>query len=297
MLLIAVSTVMSYNDAYAQKGIRKKVRIITPKPGGHKGTNRRGTKDIIREVRVQRCNDSIVNSIKKMAEEHRNGTDRPLGAGSINVGLTPISRNGLFNDPWHDPLGLYGNMSPLSGTLPPHQRLRTIVEKPKVLQNDKATMDKLAKKYIEFGTSFYKNQIYELAFLEFKRAAEYGDPEAEYYLGKMYYEGNGTEKSYEKAYEHYVEAAKKDLQNAHYELGWMHYSGKGCEKSHEMALKHFIKAAECGHVWAQYYAARMFCDGKGTPESREDAIKWFTKAAAQGLEEAKASIGYCVEGK
>lgn len=282
MLLIAASTVMPCNDAYAGPK-RPNSRTSTAKAKAKakakikikvKGSNKEGKRVGYRTVPPP-------NGIAV----HRDSLQREL--------LSRPGRHNMKTPSLLDQSRLYELSRETLGERSVSASAEGIS---RVLQYDKATMDKLARNEFDFGMNCYNHQLYERAFREFERAAKYGDSKAEYMLGRMYYEGNGTEQSYEKAYNHYVAAAEKGLQNAHYELGWMHYSGRGCKKSYESALEHFIKAAERGHKYAQYYAARMFCDGKGTPESREDAIKWFTKAAAQGLEEAKASIGYCVEG-
>ena len=58
----------------------------------------------------------------------------------------------------------------------------------------------------------------------------------------------------EKRFKNYYEkAADKGNVNAQYYIGKLYYKGKGIEKDYKKAFEYLKKAAEQGHVDAQYY--------------------------------------------
>lgn len=67
----------------------------------------------------------------------------------------------------------------------------------------------------------------------------------------------------EKRFKNYYEkAADKGNVNAQYYIGKLYYKGKGIEKDDKKAFEYLKKAAEQGHVDAQYYLGKCYYDGK-----------------------------------
>lgn len=72
----------------------------------------------------------------------------------------------------------------------------------------------------------------------------------------------------EKRFKNYYEkAADKGDANAQYYIGKLYYKGKGIEKDYKKAFEYLKKAAEQGHVDAQYYVGKLYYDGKGDRKS------------------------------
>ena len=59
------------------------------------------------------------------------------------------------------------------------------------------------------GIEYFKNHEYEKALIALKEAADSGSPDAAYYLGKMYGNGEGVKKDDELSFKWYLKAAEK----------------------------------------------------------------------------------------
>jgi TPR repeat protein len=81
--------------------------------------------------------------------------------------------------------------------------------------------------------------------------AQEGDAEAQYKLGKMYYDGEGVTKNYQKAVEWLRKAAGQGLDKAQNSLGYMYANGYGVTKDYQKAVEWYRKAAEQGLDKAQ----------------------------------------------
>ena len=85
------------------------------------------------------------------------------------------------------------------------------------------------------------------------QAAESGDIEAQYWLGVLYYSGQGVSEDFKKAIYWFEKAAEQGRHvGAQYELGWMYYYGRGVSKNVKKARYWFEKAAEQGHANAPH---------------------------------------------
>jgi TPR repeat protein len=79
------------------------------------------------------------------------------------------------------------------------------------------------------GIEAYKAEDFTKALRKFKPLAERDDAEAQYYLGEMYYTGNGVVQNSQEACMWYKKAADQDnadAQNAWKELGIIYLSQK-----------------------------------------------------------------------
>ncbi|WP_158969477.1 tetratricopeptide repeat protein [Paraglaciecola sp. L3A3] len=105
------------------------------------------------------------------------------------------------------------------------------------------------------GVAAYTGNDIPLALIEFKSAAELGDPRAQFNLGLMHEQGIGTEQSFEKA------------------LIW------------------YKKSGELGNMFAQYNAGVFYENGKGTKVDFAQANDWYRKAVLQGDGLAAGNLG------
>ena len=126
------------------------------------------------------------------------------------------------------------------------------------------------------GKGLYKHSFgtkYEAASL-FRDAAEHGNPEAQRWLGRMYAEGDGVEKTDQGDAE--AEAA----------LGEMCDFGEGVRQDYQEAAKWYRKAAEQGVPNAMAGLARLLLNGFGAAQDYAGAVKWYRMAAELGNLEA-----------
>lgn len=171
-----------------------------------------------------------------------------------------------------------------------------------------ASQGHISAKYL-LGLLHYDN--YEEAdFYYFYDNAEKGDPVSQYFLGKLYENGKGTEKDINKAIEWFEKSANQNYDKAQTYLGILYAKGKETEKdinksikwfekaanqdctdalfnlgllyydNHEkldkdfkFTFKYFYDAANCGNYWAPYYLGILYEEGKGTKKDINKAIE------------------------
>ncbi len=112
--------------------------------------------------------------------------------------------------------------------------------------------------YFKDGLATYAAKNYAEALTLFENTVKQGNVSASFYLGVMYYEGDGVEKNDTQATHWWTKAAEQDHTQAQFNLGLMYYEGKGVEKNDTQAMHWWTKAAEQGHTQAQYNLAAMY---------------------------------------
>jgi TPR repeat protein len=165
----------------------------------------------------------------------------------------------------------------------------------------------------------------------YRKAAQRGDPEAQFIAGGMYFRGIGTEKNpqeafkwlykaaqnggstpqsqrilgeafllgsvvpknYSESVQWYEKAAENGDRDAQNELAFLYYVGRGVEQDFKTAYKWFEMAAREGLVVAQYNVGIMWYTGNGVDRSDlGEAYAWLTLAAANGNQDAAAASKY-----
>lgn len=142
---------------------------------------------------------------------------------------------------------------------------------------------------------YYQQQNYPEALYYYQQAAKLGNVSAEYLLGKMYENGQGTEQNMRQAANWYAQAAKHGHNQAQATLGFMYSKGSGVEQNYSQAAFWYQKAAEQGHMNAQYNLAYLYSLGQGIVKNHQQAAYWFEKAAIQGDADAQNSLGKLYE--
>ncbi len=178
----------------------------------------------------------------------------------------------------------------------------------------------------EDGIKYFDQKKYDQAFEEFSYLSDEGDNVASYYLGQMYEQGLGIEKSLPKAAEYYLKAyntgntaAASKLGNmlikgdgieknaddglallktagragdkeAQYALGELYANGDNVEKNYVYAGGFYKMAALQGHPEAQYKLAILYLYGRGVPQDYALALKWFSRSANQGYVKAQQDL-------
>jgi TPR repeat protein len=124
----------------------------------------------------------------------------------------------------------------------------------------------------------------------FRKAADQGSEDAQYYLGQMFRSGQGLLQGYAEAAKWYRRAAEQGHVLAQYILGLMNSIGQGVPQDYAEAEIWFRKAAEQGHQDAQSNLGVMY--GTGTAVSRDDVLAhmWFNLAAISGSKTGKENL-------
>jgi TPR repeat protein len=115
----------------------------------------------------------------------------------------------------------------------------------------------------------------------FQRLAEQGNDRAQLYLGEMYDAGLGLSYDEGEALKWFTRAAEAGDPDAQYMLGPPSRTELG-GPSHEEALAWLRKAAEQGHAAAQRDLAAYLATGDGCDKDEREALRWYLRAAAQG---------------
>ena len=124
------------------------------------------------------------------------------------------------------------------------------------------------------------------------KAAEAGQDCAQYMLGKIYRDGQGTEKAIQKAEELFTVAAELKNSFAAFALGKLYLAGDvALPKNSVAALKWLTSAAELGNQSAQYRLGKLLLQGEDVPKDIETAVHWLTAAADQGNQYAQYALG------
>ena len=110
----------------------------------------------------------------------------------------------------------------------------------------------------------YGRGDYATAYRLFRSLAEQSDAEAQFYLGLMYYHGEGVAQDYKEAMKWYGKAAEQGDAEAQYILGAMYYLGEGVAQD-------YVKA----HMWLNISSANGYDDGR---KPRDFVAKQMTPA-------------------
>ena len=135
----------------------------------------------------------------------------------------------------------------------------------------------------------YNTRRHESAFEGFSEYAKMGNATAQYYLGKMYYEGQcvGGSRNYAIAAEWYRKSAEQGNAGAQYLLGYMYENGRGVSQDYTKAVEWYQKAAEQDYVGAQYQLGGIYFNRK----EYANAFGWFKRAAKRGYSDAQLQLG------
>lgn len=146
----------------------------------------------------------------------------------------------------------------------------------------------------ELGRCYYDGihvkQSYSQAVIWYKKAAEQGMAVAQHNLALCYESGIGTETNHKEAFRWYMEAALQNHSTAQNHLGLCFDTGIGTEINHEKAVYWFKQGAENGYAGAQLNLGLSYQNGDGIEQDLELAKYWLQKAADQGEERAKSAL-------
>lgn len=185
---------------------------------------------------------------------------------------------------------------------------------------------------IQAASEAYFNGDYAVAVAEARPLAESGDPDAQYILGSLYYDGLGVPEDRREAARWHRLAAEQNHPHAQFALATQLISGQGVERDDIEAVRLFRLSAEQNHpqaqamvgvayyqgfgglernyeeaiLWlrpsaeygvtlAEQYLGMAFQAGNGVPQDFSAAIDWYARAAAGGSMFARYSLGWLLE--
>jgi hypothetical protein len=123
--------------------------------------------------------------------------------------------------------------------------------------------------------------------------AKSGDAEAQYYIGRAYYDGNGVKKDYNQAFRWFKTAAEQGNVNAQFYVGVYLANGYGLKRNYTQAVSWYKKAAMGGNRYAQNNLGWCYKYGKGVKQNYNEAFRWFKAAAKKGHLLAQSNLGWC----
>ena len=123
-----------------------------------------------------------------------------------------------------------------------------------------------------------------------RKAANLGHSPAQFYLAKLYENGEaGLKKDPAEARRWTERAAQGGNRHAMHNLGIALIEGKGGPKNATLAGQWFRRAADLGLVDSQYNLGALYEQGLGESQNAAEAYKWYLVAARTGDEEARKS--------
>lgn len=124
-----------------------------------------------------------------------------------------------------------------------------------------------------------------------RKAAEAGNPDAQYQLGMVYANASGVDLDYKQAFKWIHKAADSGHVQAMRTLAWLYANGFGTEQSDEKAQDTSILLAEKGDAKDQYFLASLYQSGiYGMQPDSEKMIHWYYQSAQQHYGRAQYAL-------
>jgi hypothetical protein len=117
-----------------------------------------------------------------------------------------------------------------------------------------------------------------------------GEANAQYQLGKRYFDNALCPRDYEQAARFIRKSADQGYAKAQTGLGLLYENGLGVPKNYTEAVKWLRRGADQGSSVAQNELGVMYARGRGLTRNLEEAAKWCRLAAAQGSQIAKKNL-------
>jgi len=118
-----------------------------------------------------------------------------------------------------------------------------------------------------------------------------GDDRAQYWIGYIYYYGQGLQREYITAAHWFNKSAEQNNREAIYMLANMHSTGKGVVKNSKLAVKLYTRAAELGLPESQWVLGDLYYRGLGVEQDHNLSFQWYLKAAEQGNAQSQYNVG------
>ena len=120
--------------------------------------------------------------------------------------------------------------------------------------------------------------------------AEQGIRDAQYEVGRRFWNGDGVDQDHKQAAGWFDRAARQGLAAAQCALGLCYERGDGVEQDMWQAAAWYQWAAQQDDAEAQLRLAECYEEGQGVPKDMDEAIRWYRKAAEQGNKDAEKRL-------
>ncbi len=157
---------------------------------------------------------------------------------------------------------------------------------------EKVDTESIIEDALNEGRGYYyaldgKEQDYDKAMAAFKKAAEYDNADAYYYIGRI------LEKSedYENVKLNYEQAVELGSELGNIGLGFLYLNGNGVEEDYGKAKELFEKAVSNGCLEANCGLGDIYLDGLGVDEDAAKALECF-EATINGNEQEWVNYAY-----
>jgi hypothetical protein len=138
----------------------------------------------------------------------------------------------------------------------------------------------------------YKKGSFIEALNGFYVLAKNGDAEAQFNVGLMYANGQGSKRDLHKAVIWYEKAAQQDFAASQYNLARIyHKAGETDPHAYQKAVYWYEKAAANGNMQALNNLASLYLKGEGVKKDPRKALELFEKAAQMGDGNAQLNCG------
>ena len=138
---------------------------------------------------------------------------------------------------------------------------------------------------VDDADAAWLSKDFATALRMYRSLAEQGYASAQFNLGLMYDDGQGTPQDYAETLKWYRLAAEQGDADAQYNLGTMYRQGRGVPQNYAEAVKWYRLAAEQGYAYALNNLGIMYDEGLGVLQDYVEAHKWYNLAASRKTEE------------
>ena len=144
------------------------------------------------------------------------------------------------------------------------------------------------EKIIEIYSIDYEKYKSDVARL--KPKADAGDPEAQYELAAVYFDGPYAKELLPEIISLYEKAANQGYTHAQNYLGVLYDKGRGVANDDVKARKWYRIAAENNHSNGQFNYAVFLIQGRGGPQNEDEGWALIRKLSAQGYAPAQRAL-------
>lgn len=142
------------------------------------------------------------------------------------------------------------------------------------------------------GVAAFEAKEYALAMELLQPSASDGNPEAQFYIAKMYHSGLGVPKNSGLAYLRYSESASQGFAKAQFNLGLMILKGDAPETDPEIGYEWVAMSADQGLALAQnLMGLALVWDGSPIKQDVERGLSYYKAAAQQDHAESVTALG------
>lgn len=132
------------------------------------------------------------------------------------------------------------------------------------------------------GMAALERGDFAAALTEMRPLAEAGDAAAQFYLGNMYFMGDGLPQDYAEAVRLYRLAADQGMAQAQTRLGFLYDQGEFVSLDDTEAVRWYRLAADQGYASAHTLLGLMYLNGEGVRQDYIAAHMWHNIGCALG---------------